>query len=110
VVDPLFDPVFDDEVVDLSELSIDGIKYHLDVNYPDAPWRTRLTAFTIFESVQVGGLELDDVATDVCNAVAEYVATFEPGWEITIESYSQDDTGNYNYVGDLVSATAENGC
>lgn len=110
VPDPLFDPIFDDDVVDPSELNINGLQYHLDVNHTDAPWRTRLMSFSMGGSVGVGGLELDDVAVEVCNAVAEYVATFEPDWEITIESYEQDDTGQYNYVGDLVTGTARDGC
>jgi hypothetical protein len=110
VPDPLYDPIFDDDVVDPSSISINGLQYHLDVNHTDAPWRTRLTSFSIGGSVGVGGLELDDVAVDVCNAVAEYIAPFEPGWEITIESYAQDDTGAYNYVGDLITGTAGDGC
>jgi len=110
IPDPLFDPFFDDDVVDPSSMSIDGIKYHLDVNHADAPWRTRLTAFSIGSSVGVGGLELDDVAVDVCNAVAQYVARFEPDWEITIESYAEDDSGTYDYVGELVTGTARDGC
>src|SRR5690606_11150260 len=110
IPDPLFDPFFDDDVVDPSSMSIDGIKYHLDVHHADAPWRTRLTAFSIGSSVGVGGLELDDVAVDVCNAVAQYVARFEPDWEITIESYAEDDSGTYDYVGELVTGTARDGC
>ncbi|MFP5487234.1 MAG: hypothetical protein ACLGHQ_02860, partial [Acidimicrobiia bacterium] len=110
VPDPLFDPFFDDDVVDPSELSINGLQYHLDVNHPDAAWRTGLMSFSMGGGVTVGGLELDDVAADVCNAVAAYVVQFEPDWEITIESYAQDDTGTYDYVGDLVTGTASDGC
>lgn len=110
VPEPLFDPFFDDDVVDPNEISINGLQYHLDVNHPDAPWRTRLMSFSMGAGVGVGGTELDDVAAEVCDAVAAYVVQFEPDWEITIESYAQDDTGQYDYVGDLVTGTATDGC
>ena len=111
VPDPLFDPFFDDDVVDPSSISINGLKYHLDVNYTEAPWRTRLMSYSVGGGVViVGGLELDDVAVQVCDAVAGYVVPFEPDWEITIEAYAEDDGGTYDYVGDLITGTASNGC
>ena len=110
VPDPLFDPFGDDDVVDPSEVSINGLQYHLDVSHTDATWRTRLMSFSMGGGVTVGGTVLDDVAVEVCDAVAEYVVQFEPDWEITIESYDQDDTGQYNYVGELITGTATDGC
>lgn len=114
VPDPLFDPFFDDEV-DLGVASYEGAQYYLDVNYTDAPWRTRLGSWTFFgvapPTLEVGGVDLTDAeATEVCAALTEYLVEFDPAGTVTISTYGQNDDGTFGEQTEVVSATAADGC
>lgn len=120
VDDPLFDPMFDDEFVDLGKVSLDGVKYFLDVNYTDAPWRTRLGSWTFSATqtnasttarVEVGALDLTEPeAAEICAALVDYLLPYNPESEIIVSTYSRNDDGTYQLESELLSATAGTGC
>lgn len=115
VPDPLYDPFFDDEPLDLGELSIDGLQYFMDVNYTDAPWRTRLGSWFVLGAgsgeVGVGGLDVtESEATEICSAVVEYMRSLDAEGTIVVSTYGQDENGLFGEEEDVLRTTVSDGC
>lgn len=116
VPDPLFDPVFDDDVVDPTEVSISGAAYFLDVNYTAAPWRTRLSSWTTAGSgtdfdIVVGGTDISaSDAAEICSAIAEYISSLNGDGAISITTFAHNDDGSFGDEVEVLSGSAANGC
>ncbi|BAN03933.1 hypothetical protein YM304_36190 [Ilumatobacter coccineus YM16-304] len=112
VPDPLFDPFFDDDVVDPAVVSIDGAQYFLDVNHTDAPWRTRLGSWSNGNSeFGVGGVDITEPeALEICAAMQTYLSSLDFSGAIVVNSYSQDDDGSFGPETQVLSGTAADGC
>lgn len=114
VPDPLYEPFFNDEPLDTSELSIDGAQYFLDVNYTDAPWRTKLGSWSIFGSeVGTAGVDIiDSEAPEVCGALLDYLQSVaaEADTTIVVSTYGQEDDGGFSDEEELLRTTVADGC
>lgn len=112
VPDPLFDPFFSGEF-DLGAVSYKGAMYYLDVNYTDAPWRTRLGSWINWSAteLEVGGLDLTQAeASEVCAALVQYLLPFDPDSKLVVSTYGQNDDGTFGDESPLLSTTAADGC
>lgn len=116
VPDPLFDPLFEDDIVDPNEVSIDGAAYFLDVNYTDASWRTRLSSWSIGGGgtdidFSVGGTDISPAdAAEICSAVAEYLSSLDGGGTIAVTTFVHNDDGTFGDESEVLSGTVASGC
>lgn len=112
VDDPLFDPRFDDDVVDPAVVSIDGAQYYLDVNHTDAPWRTRLGSWSNGSTeFGVGGVDITaDEAAEVCAAMQAYLTPLGFSGSIVVSTYVHNDDGSFGPESVVLSGTAADGC
>lgn len=116
VPDPLFDPLFDDDVVDPNEVSIDGAAYFLDVNYTASPWRTRLSSWSNGGSgndieFSVGGTDISaGDGAEICAALAEYISSLNGGGAIVVTTFEQNDDGTFGDESEVASGTVADGC
>ncbi len=103
---PLYDPTFDDPV-DPSVASIDGLQLHLDETYPNATWRPGLSSFGQYgDDFDVGGVDIEADATEICEAVLAYATSFAPEATVEVNTFS-DDFGDEIPV---VTGSAADGC
>lgn len=114
IEDPLYDEFFDDPV-DPSTVSLDGLKQYLDLNHTDAPWRTRLGAFSAGGpspwSIGTSGEDLTDAeAVEVCTALVAYLAPYDAEGEVSISTYEANDGGGVGEETELISTTVGAGC
>lgn len=112
VPDPLYEPFFNDEPLDTSELSIDGAQYFFDVNYTDAPWRTRLGSWSIFGSEYgVGGNDItESEAPQVCGALLDYLQSLGADGTIVVSTYGQEENGSFGQDQEVLRTTVADGC
>jgi hypothetical protein len=103
-------PLYDDFIeppVDPNVASLDGLKAHLDLEYTDAEWRTRLDQFEVEDGTwTVGwssGLDITEQAPEVCEAVSSYLRDLEPDATILI-SELDDGTLEYEPIVEKVGA------
>ncbi len=115
VPDPLYNPFFDEEPLDTSELSISGAQYFFDVNYTDAPWRTRVGSWSNSGSGSpefgVGGLDItESEAPQVCSALLDYMQSVGADGTIVVSTYGQDANGSFGEDQELLRTTVADGC
>lgn len=115
VADPLFDPVFEDDVIDPTTASIDGAAYFLDVNYTDSTWRTRLNSWSTGGGTDidfsVGGTDITpDDAAEICSAIAEYLTSVDTSGSIVVTTRTHNDDGSFGDEADVLSGTVAGGC
>lgn len=116
VPDPLFDPIFESDVVDPNAVSIDGAAYFFDVNFTDSPWRTRLSSWSSGGSgtdidFSVGGTDITAAeAAEICSAVAQYVMSLNGAGSIAVNTFTQNDDGTFGDESEVLSGTVTDGC
>jgi len=83
------DDPYDEEfwgAIDATEMSIPGLKQHLDLNYPDTGWFDTLNGYGISQDtdVEVNGPIEEEDGVALCSAILEYAAPLEPDVTITV--------------------------